>query len=267
MLTLKQLSARGMMLALGALLLPCLPAQANKADAWTKIKAAGKLVIAVDATYPPMESEGKDGKPEGFDIDFATELAQRLGLKPDFQVVSWDGIVAGLKSERYDVIISSMNITDERQKQVDFVEYARMAQLFIGKKGVQVSTDKDLEGKVVAVQVDTTSMAYVEKKKAEGIKIKDMKAFPNATQVFDAVKAGHAEVIVVDEPVGRFYAKNNPELFVVTGRAVAPEPLGIAMRKENPALREAITKAVEAMKKDGFVKKLGEKWFGGELGA
>ena len=59
----------------------------------------------------------KAGKPEGFDIDFATELATRLGVKPEFVVMNWDGILAGLASNRYDVIISSMNITDDRKKQ------------------------------------------------------------------------------------------------------------------------------------------------------
>ncbi len=232
-----------------------------------RVKKAGKLVVAIDATYPPMESEGPDGKPVGFDIDFANELAKRLGVKAEFVVMNWDGILAGLASKRYDVIISSMNITDERKKQVDFVEYVKMSQLFISKKGIIVSTEKDLVGKVVAVQADTTSMEYLEKTKKNGVAIKDIKAFKLATDAFAAVKAGQAEVLVTDEPVGKYYAKQDNSTFQVTGRAMAPEPVGVALRKEDADLTKEISKKVDEMKKDGTLKKTSETWFGGELGA
>lgn len=232
-----------------------------------RVKKAGKLVVAIDATYPPMESDGPDGKPVGFDIDFANELAKRLGVKAEFQVMGWDGIIPGLQSKRYDVIISSMNITADRAKQVDFVEYVKMSQLFVTKKGMIVSTEKDLAGKVIAVQADTTSAEFVENKKKAGIAIKDVKQFRLATDAFAAVKSGQAEVIVIDEPVGKYYAKRDATSFQVTGRAMAPEPVGIAIRKEDADLTKAIGAAVEAMKKDGTLKKLSETWFGGELGA
>jgi ABC-type amino acid transport substrate-binding protein len=232
-----------------------------------RVKKAGKLVVAIDATYPPMESEGPDGKPVGFDIDFANELAKRLGVKAEFVVMGWDGILAGLQSKRYDVIISSMNITPDRQKQVDFVEYVKMSQLFVAKKGTIVSSEKDLAGKVVAVQADTTSMEWLEKAKKDGVAIKDIKAFKLATDTFAAVKAGQAEVLVTDEPVGKYYAKQDAATFQVTGRAMAPEPVGIAIRKADSDLTKEISKHVEAMKQDGTLKKVSEQWFGGELGA
>jgi polar amino acid transport system substrate-binding protein len=74
-----------------------------------------KLRIAVDTTYPPMEFEGDDGKPTGLDVDLAVEIAKRLKVSAEFIVMPWDGILAGLKSNRYDMIMSSMNITDERK--------------------------------------------------------------------------------------------------------------------------------------------------------
>lgn len=240
---------------------------AKNESALEQVKKAGKLLVAIDATYPPMESEGPDGKPVGFDIDFANELAKRLGVKAEFVVMNWDGILAGLNSKRYDVIISSMNITDDRKKQVDFVEYVRMSQLFITKAGVNFSKEADLAGKVVAVQADTTSHEYAEKLKKSGIAIKDIKAFKLATDAFAAVKAGQAEVIIVDEPVGKYYAKQDAKTFHAAGRAMAPEPVGIAIRKTDADLHKEIGKAVEQMKQDGTLKKISETWFGGELGA
>ena len=241
--------------------------RASAAAAVARVKNAGKLVIAIDATYPPMESEGDGGKPVGFDIDFANEVTKRLGVKAEYVVMTWDGIIAGLASKRYDVIISSMNITDDRKKQVDFVEYLRMSQLFVAKTGVTVAADKDLAGKVVAVQADTTSSEFVDKAQKAGVKIKEVKAFKLATEVFAAVKAGQAEVIVIDEPVGRYYAKQDPKTFVITGRAMAPEPVGVAFRKDDADLRAAVEGIVDAMQKDGTLKKMSTTWFGGELGA
>lgn len=249
-----------------AMILPLAAAEAAE-SALERIKKAGKLVVAVDASYPPMEFEGKDGKPEGFDIDLANEIAKRLGVKVEFVVVAWDGLIAGLYSKRYDTIISTMNITEERKKQVDFVEYARMSQLFVSKAGGNVVAEKDLAGKVIAVQADTTAHEWIEKQQKAGVKIKEVKGFRSAADVFAAVKAGQAEVIVVDEPVGRYYTKQDPAGFVVTGRAIAPEPIGAATRKEDSDLQKAIQSAFDAIKADGTFKKLSEKWFGGELGA
>jgi polar amino acid transport system substrate-binding protein len=147
------------------------------------------------------------------------------------------------------------------------VEYAKMSQLFVAKKGLKVASEKDLAGKVVAVQADTTSYDWVNKQKKAGVAIKDIKAFRMATDVFAAVKAGQADVIVVDEPVGRYYAKADNKTFEITGRAMAPEPIGIAVRKEDSDLRKELEHIVDGMKKDGTMKKLGVSWFGGELGA
>jgi ABC-type amino acid transport substrate-binding protein len=88
-----------------------------------------------------------------------------------------------------------------------------------------------------------------------------------ATDAFAAVKAGQAEVIVVDEPVGKYYAKQDAATFQVTGRAMAPEPVGVAIRKTDADLSKEIGRIVDEMRKDGTLKKLSETWFGGELGA
>jgi polar amino acid transport system substrate-binding protein len=228
---------------------------------------AGKLLVAIDATYPPMEFEGDNGKPDGFDVDVAKEIAKSLKLEPEFVVMNWDGILAGLESKRYDVIISSMNITDERKKQVNFVEYSRMSQLFVSKRGVTVKEAKDLAGKIVAVQADTTSHEYLTNQQKAGVKIKEIKAFRGATDTFAAVKSSQAEVIVIDEPVGRYYAAKDPQTFVVTGNAIAPEPIGIAIRKANANLLKEVKATVEKMRQDGRMKKISQKWFGGELGS
>lgn len=226
-----------------------------------EVKKAGVIKIAVDTTYPPMEFEDLSGKVIGLEVDLANEMAKALGVKTEFVVMPWDGILAGLSSKRYDIIFSSMNITPERQQQVNFVEYLKMGQVFVVKKSDKpITSEKQLAGKVVAVQADTTSFSAVEEYKKNGIAIKDIKAFKGATECFSALKAGQAEAIVIDEAVGRYYAGLDSKTFVVSGIAMKPEPIGIAVRKEDKKLHEALTKIMGQLKQSGTTSKVYEKW-------
>ncbi|HWI52992.1 MAG TPA: ABC transporter substrate-binding protein [Symbiobacteriaceae bacterium] len=242
------------------------PVAAQGDGSLDRVKKAGKLVIGMDTTYPPMEFvEGS--KTVGYDVDLANALAAKLGVKAEAVTVDWNGIITGLISKRYDVIISSMNITDERKKEVNFVEYARMSQVFVTKKGTNIKTEKDLAGKTVLVQDGTTSHDYVKEVKEQRVKdIKNIISYGGATEAFQALKNGKGEVIVIDEPVGLYYASKDAATFVITGRAIEPEPIGIAIRKDDAELAKALEKALADIKADGSYKKIAESWFGGELG-
>ncbi|HWI65784.1 MAG TPA: ABC transporter substrate-binding protein [Symbiobacteriaceae bacterium] len=231
-----------------------------------RVKKAGKLVIGMDTTYPPMEFiEGS--KTVGFDVDLAGALAQKLGVKAEPTTVDWNGIITGLLSKRYDVIMSSMNITDERKQQVNFIEYARMSQVFVTKKGLEVKSEKDLAGKTVLVQDGTTSHDYVKEAKEQRVKdIKNIISYPSSSEAFQALKNGKGEVIVIDEPVGLYYVNKDAATFVITGRAIDPEPIGIAIRKDDKELAAALEKALADLKADGSYKKISVQWFGAELG-
>ncbi len=225
------------------------------------VKKAGKLRVAVDTTYPPMEFEAIDGKIIGLDIDLARELAKVLKVEAEFIVMPWDGILAGLQSNRYDIIMSSMNITPERSAQVNFVPYIKMGQVFVVKKAAKpVIKDKDLEGRTVAVQVDTTSFSAVEAIKKSGVKIKDIKTFPGATETFSALKSNQADVIVTDEVVGKYYSGLDAKNFMVSGNAIQPEPIGIAVKKSDTKLLKALEEAVKTIKQNGAYARIYKQW-------
>lgn len=225
------------------------------------VKKAGKLRIAVDTTYPPMEFESTEGKVIGLDVDLAKELAKLLKVEAEFIVMPWDGILAGLQSNRYDIIMSSMNITPERSAQVNFVPYISMGQVFVVKKTAKpVKTDKDLVGRVVAVQVDTTSFAAVEAIQKTGVKIKEIKTFPGATETFSALKANQADTIVTDEAVGRYYTGLDAKTFLVSGNVMKPEPIGIAVKKTDTKLLKALEEGIKTLKSNGTYKKVYKQW-------
>lgn len=231
---------------------------ANDLDAVIK---SGKLRVAVDTTYPPMEFQADDGKVIGLDVDLARAIAKILKVDVDFIVMPWDGILAGLQSNRYDIIMSSMNITDERKQQVNFVPYIMMGQVFVIKKSAKpLKNEKELAGKVIAVQADTTSFTAVEGFQKSGIAIKEIKAFKGATETFSALKSNQAEVIVIDEAVGLYYAGLDQKIFQVSGEALKPEPIGIAVKKTDTKLLKALESAVKTIKDNGTFAQIYKQW-------
>ena len=232
--------------------------KANDLDAVVK---SGKLRIAVDTTYPPMEFQDDDGKVIGLDVDLARELGKILKVNVEFVVMPWDGVLAGLQSNRYDIIMSAMNITEERSRQVNFVPYIMMGQVFVTKKPAKLmQNEKSLAGKVIAVQADTTSFTAVEGFKKSGIAIKEIKAFKGATEAFSALKSNQAEAIVIDEAVGLYYAGLDQKTFQVSGEAMKPEPIGIAVKKTDTKLLKALEAAMKTIKANGTFATIYKQW-------
>ncbi len=227
-----------------------------------RVKKAGKLVFATDDTYPPMEfHDEKTNELVGFDIDLAREVAKVIGVQAAFEPTKWDGLIPGLKGKKYDAIISSMNVTDERKKEVAFADYVKLDQVFVVRAGGKAITKMEqLAGLTVAVQTDTTSMEMAEKVK--GAKVVKFDSF---NDTFVELRNKKADVVVVDEPVGKYYAVRDPKTFMVSGEAAERMPVGIALRKEDKELHEAITKAIAELKKSGKFKEISMKWFGDDL--
>lgn len=239
------------------------------ANSLERIKAEGVLRVGIDASYPPMEFVDEDGKtPIGFDIDLANAVAEKLGVKAEFTIIDWAGIQVGLLGGHYDAIMSSMTITEKRQKEMDFVQYLTMGIAYASRPGVEVKTDADLHGKVVVVQEETTAQFYIEDlMENAGIQPVELRSFPYATDAFREVANERADVVAIDAPVAGYYAQLDPELYKVTGMAeMDPDPIGIALRKGETELRDAIQKAVDELEAEGTLHELKVKWFGDAAG-
>lgn len=223
------------------------------------IKKKGEITIAVDDTYPPMEFRNDKNELVGLNIDLAKAIGKNLGVKVKHIPTAWDGIIPGLNTKKYDIIMSSMNITDERKKQVDFVKYLDFGQVIVTKKGnpLKIKKQGDLKDKTVGVQIGTTSETA-----AKEIGIKKIKTYNGFTDAFNDMGAGRLDAIVVGEMVGRYYVKNQPKSFEIIGDSFQKLPVGIAVRKTDKSLSAALTKAVKELKDDGTFDKAEAKWFG-----
>jgi polar amino acid transport system substrate-binding protein len=229
------------------------------------ISSAGVLVFCSDITYPPEEFyEGT--KPVGSDIEIGAEIARRMGVKAQFDNTGFDGIIPALLGKKCDAVISGMNDTPERRKQVAFVDYIKVGQSFMVKKGnpESITGVASLAGKSASVEVGTTNKDYLDeqskKLKAQGKKPIDVVTFPKDTDAANALKTGKVDAYFGDAPVVAYYIEKDPSSFTFGGSPINPILVGIAIRKGDAELQAAVKQAVDAMYADGAMAKILTKW-------
>jgi polar amino acid transport system substrate-binding protein len=230
----------------------------------SSISSAGKLLFCSDITYPPEEFyEGT--KPVGSDIEIGTAIAAQMGVKADFQNTGFDGIIPALQSKKCDAVISGMNDTPARRKQVDFTDYLSVGQSFMVKKGnpEKITSIAANAGKTVSVEVGTTNADYLLAQSKllvkAGKKPITVKTFPKDTDAANALATGKVDAYFGDAPVVAYYVGKAPSQFAFGGKAVNPIAVGIATRKGDP-LTAAMRKAVTNLYADGTIKKILAKW-------
>ncbi|MER5177098.1 ABC transporter substrate-binding protein [Streptomyces sp. NPDC002896] len=232
-------------------------------------RKAGKIVVGSDISYAPMEYYDTDGTTVlGFDKELADALSKQLGVPFEFKNASFDGLITSLKSQRIDVVMSGMSDTKERQGSVDFVDYYTAGAMLLVKKGnpENLKTLADLCGKTIAVQRATTQEGYAEEQsktcKKDGEKEIEILSFDRETEALLQVKQGRAVAGLEDYPVASYNARTSGDGadFEVAGDQIEAGPLGIAVAKQDTALRDVIQKALDAIIDDGTYKKLIDKW-------
>jgi len=223
------------------------------------------LKVGVDDTYPPMEFKDESNATVGFDIDVATELAKKMGMKAEFISNDWAGIFLALESGKFDVIVSSVSRNEERMEKYSMTTpYIANAQVIVvPAEDTSIKEPKDLAGKNVGVQIGTTA----DESCAEYLKTTKftLKQYDQVIQPFSDMKAGRLDAIVVDEVVARYYVKKDPKSYKVSSARLTNEPIGVCFAKDSTELRDQAQKALDELFADGTMKKLSEKWFGEDL--
>ncbi len=225
--------------------------------------AGGTLSFCSDITYPPEEFY-VGSKPAGSDIDIGTAVAKQLGLKASFTNTGFDGIIAALQAKKCDAIISGMNDTPARAKQVAFVDYISVGQSVMVKAGnpKHLSNLASLAGKTVSVEVGTTNKDFLDaeskKLQKEGKSAIKVQSFPKDTDAAAALKAGRVDAYFGDSPVVAYYIQKDKS-FAFAGAPINPIPVGIAVRKGDPN-QPKIAKAIKTLYANGTMKRILAKW-------
>lgn len=216
----------------------------------------GQLKVGSDIPYPPFEF-GRAPDYKGFDVDVVNEIAKRLDLDAEFIKTPFDPIFRNLAQGRFDMVASAATITPEREGTVAFsVPYFAADQSLMIKKGSDIKTEADLEGKIVGAQLGTTGAAYAKDK----TKAKTVRTYDLIDDAFKALETGQVEAVINDFPVSKYAEQSKPNLQVVQ-RIATGEEYGLAFAKKSVALRKAVREQVDKMKEDGTFTTIYKKWF------
>lgn len=230
------------------------------------VRKRGSLTVASDASYAPMSYLDTDNKTMiGLDPDLGHAIGKKLGITFNFTNVTFDGIIPGLTSGRYDIAMSDMTDKRIREEQIDFVDYLNSSTGLLVRAGnpTKVSDLASLCGKSLALGKGTSSVDYVQPQVAScqkaGAPI-TVKLFPSATASKEAVASSRADAYMDDTVPLAYAAQTSPETFEVLPGAYASAPLGIGIPKKSTQLRDAILAAVKSMVADGTYGKILNKW-------
>lgn len=214
------------------------------------------LRVGTDATFPPMEFV-ENGKRTGFDIELVEALGKAMNRRIEWVDIDFKGLVPGLVSNRFDMAVSAIYITDERKKVVDFTEpYYAGGLVAMVKEGSPIKSPADLDGKKVTVQVGTKSVGYLG---THHPKVQLVEVEKNQ-EMFNLVAIGRADAAVTGKPAAFQYVRTRGGLRVLE-QQLTTEEYGMAVRKNTPELTKAVNAALAKLKADGTYARIVKKWF------
>jgi polar amino acid transport system substrate-binding protein len=226
-------------------------------------KEPAKITIATDATWPPMEMVDTNKNIVGFDIDLMNAAAKAGGFVVEFKNTAWDGIFAGLENGKYDAVMSSVTITDERKNTMDFsLPYINAGQILVVKTETEgVTKIDDLKGKTVGAQIGTTGAFEIDKVKAAD-KITE-KTYDEIGLAFADLANGRIAGVVCDNPTAAQYALQNDTYkgkLKIVGERFTEEYYGVAVKKGNAKVLDVINAGLKKVLDSGANKAIEDKW-------
>jgi arginine/ornithine transport system substrate-binding protein len=233
----------------------------------TPAQAQDKVRIATEGAYAPFNFKAPDGTLEGFDVDIAKALCDRAHLDCTIVAQDWDGIIPGLLAKKYDAIVASMSITEERRKKVDFTDkYYQTPARFVERKGADIAVSKEgLKGRVIGAQRSTIHAQYLQDNYAD---VATIKLYDSQQSADRDLAAGRLDLVLADSIVllDGFLDKAEGRDFEFVGPELKDpkwfgEGVGIALRPGDAKLKDALDKALAEIRKDGTYDKIDAKYF------
>jgi polar amino acid transport system substrate-binding protein len=225
--------------------------------------ADGTLDVGSDIAYAPIEffEEGTQN-PMGLDIDLAKAIADELGVKVNFVNTGFDGLIGALQAKRFDVVMSSMTVTEKRQQEIDFIPYFTAGTGILvqagNPKGIQSLAD--LCGKSVAVQLGTIQVDQLNAQNEQCAQKISITTFDQNPLAVEQLRLGRADAVTADYPVAANDARLSDGALEIAGPQFEAAPYGIGLRKDSTALNAALTKALQTLMDSGQYDKILADW-------
>lgn len=247
-------------MVLAAAVLAVMGSSSVMAKEWKQVR------IGVEGAYPPFSWTEPNGEVKGFDIDIANALCEEMKVKCTLIKQDWDGIIPALLSRKFDAIIATMDITEERLKKVDFTQkYQHIPARFAAKKGSDLKLDKAfMSSKTVAVQRATSMDTYITDNFPEAT----IKRYGTADEAYLDLKSGRVDYVLADSAAitDGLLKKEGGDAFEFIGPKLTDpkwfgQGAGIAVRKADKDLKEKFNQAILALRANGKYKEINDKYF------
>ena len=221
-----------------------------------EIKKDGKILIATEGQFAPFNFFNGTTL-TGFEVDLAELVAKKMGVTIQWKTLGFDALLTGLRQDRWDLVIASHGITDERAKAVTFTEPHYCSGGMIIAMDPSIRTAKDLAGKVVAVQTGTSYLENVQKVSS----VKEVKNFPTDVDARSALNSRRVDAWVTDRFVAKAVVDKNPNAGFKLGDMLFIERIAAAVAKGNQPLADAWSQGLAAIQADGSYAELSKKYF------
>lgn len=225
------------------------------------VQAADKVRFATEGAWAPFNFIDSSGNAQGFDVDIARALCSRMEADCEIVTQDWDGLIPGLKVRKFDAIIASMSITEDRLKVVDFTnKYYSGGLRFMGRVGETFDLEA-LEGKTIGAQRATVGAQYLEDNFTGKA---DLKFYDNQDNVYLDLISGRLDIVLSDELPTYNWLKTaeGASKFEFKGNSfMKNDEIGIAVRKGDNELKAKLNKALEAIIADGTYAKINGRYF------
>jgi len=231
-----------------------------QAKDWSKVR------IGTEGAYPPFNTLTSDGQLVGFDIDIANALCAQMKVECEFVTQDWDGMIPALQAGKFDAVIASMSITEERLQKVDFTNkyYNTPPAIAVPKDSALTgTTDADLDGVLLGAQSSTTHSNYAEEKLSSA----DLKLYPTPDEYKLDLVSGRLDAVIDDVVVlSEWLGTEDGACCKILGTLV-PDPVingegaGIAIRKGEDELKEMFNAAIKAIRENGTYQEIQAKYF------
>ncbi len=232
------------------------------------VLAKGKLIMGFDEAYPPFGFVSEDGEHVGFDIDLAKEVAKRLGVELVLQPISWDAKELELNGGNIDCIWSGLTITQERLEQMTFtIPYVANEQIMVVMADSGIASIADTAGLVLGTQTASASVDALEANPDVKNALGEIVLSDDFVAALMDLRLGGIDVLLIDSTVGNYYIAQqaDPSAFVVLPEVLQAEEYGIAVRKGEVTLADAITAQLIAIEEDGTLDTIRAAWFANDV--
>jgi polar amino acid transport system substrate-binding protein len=217
----------------------------------------GTLTVGSDIPFPPFEF-GQAPDYDGFDIDLVNEIAKDLDLEVSIQDTAFDTIFTDVAQGKFDMVASASTITPEREQQVDFSDpYYEAEQALLVPEGSDIKTVEDLAGLTVGAQDGTTGEAFANDETDAG----SVRGYPNGPPAIAALQNGQVDATIIDQPVAQDAIDKGQGGFELATTIPTGELYGLAFAQDTPNLLAQVNESLAAMKEDGRLNDLYQKWF------